>query len=406
MSELLTNTTDKRTALKRLIKSLHEGSDPERAKKASAELLRTLTATEIAQIEEQLIEEGMPRDEIERLCEVHLAVFQEALEREQPQPRADHPIQILMAEHRMILDLAAELEATAAEMSGAADRAVTGRAMDRLRTIVEDFRASGNHYLREENVLFPFLEKHGVVEPPIIMWREHDKIRSLKKELYEIADGVEGTDGKEAGQRLQEVAGELAALLESHFYKENNILFPAAQELLTEQEWAAAARQFGEIGYWKVAPSMLRGAAETPKETASISGATGGQIPFGVGALPLEALEPLLNSLPVDLTFVDAQDSVRYFSQTKERIFPRAAAIIGRKVQQCHPEKSVHLVNQILEDFRNNRRDSAVFWIQSGGRFIVIGYYAVRRDGRYLGCVEVTQDVTGIRALEGEKRLL
>jgi len=404
MSELLADTTQKKAALKELIRNLHQGADPQRAKKEAAGLLKSLTPAEIAEIEGELIQEGTPREEMERLCDVHLAVFQEALERERPREEMEHPIQILMAEHQLLLELAAKLEGTVVEISRAATQSAAARAIQELKDIAQDFRASENHYLREENVLFPYLEKHGVVEPPIIMWREHDRIRQLKKGLYSAAADAERMTPHELSEHLRDVAEQLAATLESHFYKENNILFPAAQQLLSAEEWAETVRQFGQIGYWKVLPSSLTAPSGPPE--AGPDTAADGEIPFAVGSLPVEALEPILNVLPVDLTFVDDKDTVRYFSQTRERVFPRTAAIIGRKVQQCHPEKSVHVVNQILDDFRNNRRDSAEFWIQSGGHFIVIRYYAVRRDGRYLGCLEVTQDATGIRALEGERRLL
>jgi len=131
-----------------------------------------------------------------------------------------------------------------------------------------------------------------------------------------------------------------------------------------------------------------------------------GEIAFETGNLSKEELETILNSLPVDITFVDKEDTVRYFSQSKERIFPRTKAVIGRKVQQCHPEKSIHIVNQILDDFRNGRRDVAEFWIQLKGRLIYIRYFAIRKNGEYLGCLEVTQDITDIKKIEGEKRLL
>jgi len=120
-----------------------------------------------------------------------------------------------------------------------------------------------------------------------------------------------------------------------------------------------------------------------------------------------EGLEAVLNTLPVDITFVDKTDTVRYFSQSKERIFPRARAIIGRKVQQCHPQESVHVVQQILDDFRSGQRDVARFWIQLKERLIYIRYFAVHgKEGEYLGCLEVTQDITDLREIEGEKRLL
>ncbi len=403
MSELLGEMTDRKATLKRLIREIHQGVDPERAKRESADLLRTLTATEIAQTEGEMIEEGFPREEIERLCDVHLMVFQESLQGEQAEAGAGHPIQILMKEHELILELSAQLVDTARQIASATDRDAASPTVGRLRAIAQQFEASGNHYLREENVLFPYLEKHGIVEPPAMMWREHDKIRVLKKELYALVREADSTPAGRLGKRLGNVAEQLAAMLESHFFKENNVLFPAALQVMTEEEWASTTRQFGEIGYWKVLPSGVSTASERIESART---QVDGVIPFSIGTILLDALEPILNALPVDLTFVDDQDTVRYFSQTRERIFPRTAAIIGRKVQQCHPEKSVHVVNQILDDFRNNRRDSAEFWIQSNGHFIVIRYYAVRRDGHYLGCVEVTQDATDIRALQGEKRLL
>jgi len=131
------------------------------------------------------------------------------------------------------------------------------------------------------------------------------------------------------------------------------------------------------------------------------------KIVFETGNLSKEELGMILNTLPVDITFVDKDDTVRYFSQSKDRIFPRAKAIIGRKVQQCHPQKSLHKVEQILNDFKQNKRDVAGFWIDLKGKLIYIRYFAVRdRNGKYVGTVEVTQDITDIKNLEGEKRLL
>ncbi|MGE5618854.1 MAG: DUF438 domain-containing protein [Sphingomonadaceae bacterium] len=405
MSELLADAIGRKTTLKRLIRALHEGTDPENAKKEAAGLLRTLTAEEIARIEGELVDEGMPREELERLCDVHLAVFQEALEREQAAAPPHHPIQILLREHELLLDLAADLEAVVEEIAAAPDQEAASAPLQRLRSIAGEFKESENHYLREENVLFPYLEKHGIVQPPAIMWSEHDRIRAIKKGFFAAVEAADGTSLATLVPRLKEAAEALATMLASHFHKENNILFPTALRVLTEEEWENTIRQFGEIGYWKVVPPTT---GQTRQEAPRTSAEAGREdvVSFETGSLPLAALEPILNSLPVDITFVDDQDQVRYFSNGKERVFPRATAIIGRKVQQCHPEKSVHVVNRILEDFRSGRRDTAEFWIQSGGRFIVIRYYAVRREGKYLGCLEVTQDATGIRALEGEKRLL
>lgn len=125
------------------------------------------------------------------------------------------------------------------------------------------------------------------------------------------------------------------------------------------------------------------------------------------GELNKEILGAVLNTLPVEITFVDKDDTVRYFNKDGNRIFPRAPAVLGKKVQDCHPKKSLHKVNQILDDFKNNRRDFAEFWIDLGNRKIYIRYFAVKdRNGNYLGCLEVTQDITEIQTIKGEKRLL
>jgi DUF438 domain-containing protein len=131
------------------------------------------------------------------------------------------------------------------------------------------------------------------------------------------------------------------------------------------------------------------------------------RLPLDVGALSLEQVNLLLKHLPVDVTLVDEEDKVLYYSDTKDRIFPRSRAIIGRRVQDCHPPASVHVVNRILDSFRSGHREVAEFWIQMGERFIYIRYFAVRdAAGGYRGCLEVSQDVTGIKRLEGQQRLL
>jgi len=159
-----------------------------------------------------------------------------------------------------------------------------------------------------------------------------------------------------------------------------------------------------ELGYCYFTPKEAIGKkVERAKEIKEHEG----EVTFETGSMNKDELEAMLNSLPIDITFVDKKDTVRYFSQPKERLFPRAMAVIGRKLQQCHPQKSVHLLNQILDEFKSGERDLAEFWVDVKGRKIHIRYFAVRdSSGKYLGCVGVDQDVTDIQKLEGEKRLL
>jgi PAS domain S-box-containing protein len=142
----------------------------------------------------------------------------------------------------------------------------------------------------------------------------------------------------------------------------------------------------------------------TAKETTPASGST---LQFETGSLSKEEIEAIFDSLPIDISFVDKNDAVKYFNKADKRIFVRTKAVIGKKVQLCHPQKSVHIVNKILEAFKTGKKNSAEFWITMNNRLIHIRYFAVKdKNGKYLGTIEVTQDLTDIKKIEGQKRLL
>jgi len=396
---------DRKAILKEFLKKLHEGADPEQIKEEFKKALGDIPPTEMAQVEEELIKEGMSSEEIQKFCDVHLTVLRESLDKEKTLAPAGHPINILMEEHKMLLKFADELKGIAAEIKAAGDFAAVSGQIEQLGGIAHNFEDLESHYVREENVIFPSLEKHGITQPPTIMWTEHDKIREIKKRLSGLFDRRGDMAFQDFAKQLDEVALALAEMLSAHFYKENNILFPTALQVIGKDEWPDIRHQFDELGYCYFTPGMEgvtieKSEAPAPKPEAE------GVISFETGTLSGEELEALLNTLPLDITFVDKDDTVRYFSQSSDRIFPRAKAVIGRKVQQCHPEKSINVVNQILEDFRSGKRDIARFWIDLKDRLVYIRYFAVRKDGEYLGCLEVTQDVTDIKKIEGEKRLL
>jgi len=401
MSELFAS---RKSMIKEVIKALHAGAHPDEVKERFKEALENIGPLEISKVEEELIEEGMPREEVRKLCDVHLAVFRESLEREKALVPIGHPIYILMEEHKIILQTATELKNVAQKIKEAKDFTSVSREMEQLRHIEEHLKDSESHYIREENVLFPYLEKHGVTQPPAIMWMEHDEIREIEKGLYKLIDEYQSMAFSDFSKQLEEAATSLANLLSSHIYKENNILYPTVLRVITESEWKNAREQFDELGYCCFTPGEAIGEkVKVAKEVKEQEGATA----FETGSMTKEELEAVLNALPVDITFVDKEDTVRYFNQPKERLFPRAKAVIGRKVQQCHPQKSIHLVNQILSDFKSGRRDSAEFWINLGERKVYIRYFAVRdKAGKYLGTLEATQDITEIKKIEGEKRLL
>ncbi len=386
MSEYINNQSKRQEALKQMIRQLHEGKSVEQVKGEFAALLAGSNATEIAALEQALIAEGMPEMEIKRLCDVHVAAFQDALDAHpQPESAPGHPLYILRAEN-----------AAAGKALDTLEAAIRAPRWEQARDALRQLRQYDQHYLRKENILFPYLEKHGFTGPSAVMWAIHDDIRAGWKKLQELLPGAPDA------ARVAEVFEPLATAIREMVYKEENILFPAALQMLSQKEWAAIGVQLSEA-----APAYVE-----IGEIAAPGAQADGLIPLQIGALTAQQIALMLTHLPVDVTFVDENDAVCFFSASQERIFQRDPAIIGRKVQQCHPPASVHRVQRILDDFRAGRRSVAEFWIQmgpaeAGGKFIHIRYFAMRDEqGKYLGTLEVSQDVTFIRALQGERRLL
>jgi len=262
----------------------------------------------------------------------------------------------------------------------------------------------GCHNKKEENHLFPLIEQRGIPRhggPLAVMLAEHEQNRSLLPRLVDLVDEYIGGNTGALGE-LRNVFAEYFTLMKNHFWKENDILYPMARRVMS-----------GADGDAVVAGIIATEASVGPDTRAKyyaladriITGGGVEDLSFGVER---DVMAAIFNTLPVELSFVDKDDKVRYFShENGEKIFPRTRGVIGMTVQNCHPEKSVHLVNKILADFKAGTRTMAEFWIEMGGRFIHIRYYPVRSpQGDYLGALEVVQDAAGIRALTGERRLL
>ena len=399
---------DKKASIKEAIRQLHAGVPPEQVKEKFRSVLEGTDSLEIAKIEEELAKEGMKREEMRKLCDVHMAIFKEQLEKQMPNMKPSQPISILMEEHKIMLQMAEKLTALSNKILRISDMRYVTEEIHQVEHVAEDFTDAEKHYLREENVLFPVAEKHGITEPPAIMWMEHDQIREQKKQLHKLIGDL-GTSGfDDFKQQLWENAKSLSDLLSNHFYKENNILFPAAMSVVTEAEWIAVRKEFDDIGYCCFTPPELAAPAAKPQEIPKpVAAAAEGILQLDPGSFTEEQLGALLNTLPVEITYIDADDTVRYFNKPKQIIFVRTKAIIGRKVQKCHPEKSLHIVTRIVESFKTGRKDIAEFWINLNNRLVHIRFFAVRdSQGKYLGAVEVVQDVTDIKKLEGERRLL
>jgi hypothetical protein len=405
MSEFINNASQRKQALKEVIQRLHAGETVESLKAQFGHVISGATAGEIADAERALISEGVSVSEIQRLCDLHVAVFQDSLDQEpEPESMPGHPVFTFRMENEVIMRLLEAMEETLKKWEdGDSD------ALKALQQQAENLAAIEKHYSRKENILFPYLEKKGFEGPSTVMWGVDNEIRAEMKKFRELIT-IPGTDATDAGDLFEGLALNIREMI----YKEEKILFPASLERLTDQEWAEIRSQEDEIGFLDIQVSdtwQPQTEAETSEpDMEPVPGSTSfldDLIPLSTGALTQEQVNLMLTNLPVDVTFVDEHDRVRYFSQGRERIFDRSPAIIGREVTKCHPPQSVHRVTIILEDFRAKKRDVAEFWIQMGGQFIHIRYFALHdAQGIYKGCIEVSQNVTAIRALEGERRLL
>lgn len=401
---------NKKKILKEVIEQLHAGASPLEVKEKFKRVLEEISSEDIARIEQELVKEGLPREELFKLCDIHLSVFKDQLEKQPLQIPPGHPINILMEEHKILQQHAERLRIITDVIEQASDTVHVGDALTELQHIAKDFQDAEKHYLREENVLFPTVEKHGITEPPAIMWMEHNQIREKKKQLTDLTEKRNTMNFRDFKRQLSDVAKPLCEILPSHFYKENNILFPSALQVIPTEEWEEVREEFEEIGYCSFIPqnviemSKTKGAEKQGIEATLVPE---GKLQFETGALSKEEVEAILNTFPVDITFVDKEDTVRYFNKGEERIFVRTKAVIGRKVQQCHPQKSIHIVSKIVESFKKGEKDVAEFWITMNNRLIHIRFFAVRdKDGGYLGTLEAVQDITDIKKIEGEKRLL
>lgn len=399
MSKFINNREYRQSVLKELISELHRGASVEDVKAKFEETFGSVSTAEIAEVEQALIGEGMPVAEVQRLCDVHAAVFKGSIEdihREGTGFDAPgHPLHTLLKENEAIGELIRELlpehlYAYAADGSE-----------DVREALKEDLALLGQidlHYLKKENLLFPYLEKYGVTAPPKVMWGVDDEIRSLIKSA---AAALSEADREETKRRAEEAVEKIGEMI----FKEENILFPMLRETLTPDEWKRIADEYEGIGYclihdvpaWHPTPV----AAVPVKEAREEDG-----VVFPTGVLKKEELVRLLDTLLFDITFVDKDGTVKYFSQAADRIFPRTKAVIGRKVSNCHPPASVQIVEKLVAQFQSGEKDHEDFWIPMGEKYVLIRYFAVRDEqGKFLGTLEVTQDIAPIQKITGEKRL-
>ncbi|HHU28990.1 TPA: DUF438 domain-containing protein [bacterium] len=410
MSEYINNSEFRKKKLQELIKSLHEGKNFDDVKEEFDRYFGSVTTQEITQIEQTLIKEGLPVEEIQRLCDVHAAVFKgsiadiHGMQKQELRDIPGHPINVFVEENHALEEFLSD------EVVPSLEDFVTNQNDESKNLLLEKLHKLSEidiHYARKENLFFPYLEKHGITAPPKVMWGVDDEIRAELKEVISLI--------KDTPNLVEEIVTKANAVIEKireMIYKENDILLPLLEETLTFYEWIKIDKSTPEMGYFLVKPKQLWGQKEESKEVKEVEpepklNPVDGELQFETGRLSHEEINAIFNTLPFDITFVDANNKVKYFSQTEERIFKRPKTVIGREVTLCHPPSSLHVVEKIVDNFRYGKKDHEDFWIDMKGTKVFIRYYAVRNSkGEYLGTMEVTQNITDIQKLEGEKRLM
>lgn len=404
MSELINNSQKRKDLLKHMILQLHKGEAPELVRGRLVELLKSIPYDEVVEVEQELISEGLPAEEVLKFCDIHQMVLEghidQAGARQIPE---GHPLDTMKNENRELEKVIYELDYLLAKTKSLKNEEVR-EWLIKVHTQLNSLMDVEKHYLKKEYLIFPFLEKHEITGPPKVMWGKHDEIRELLKASIEAVSVAEMSPA-EALSIMELILAPAVKGVSDMIAKEEEILFPMCMDKLTEEEWYSIYQQTPEFGYCLYDPQTEW------KPSGVVAGEvtynTGNHIMLSTGSFNPEDLESLFRTLPIDITFVDRNDKVKFFSLGPDRVFSRNRAIIGRDVRMCHPPSSVHVVEQILEDFKNNRENSAAFWINMQGRFIYIEYFALRdKDGEYLGTIEFTQDLTHLRKLEGEQRLL
>jgi DUF438 domain-containing protein len=442
MSELIDNRAHRLRTLKEVIRHLHAGQAPAEVTARLTALVRECDAGEIAAMEQELMAEGVPVAEIMSMCDLHAQVVRDILVERPSSPTVPgHPVDTFRRENAALTAQAATLrEALAGLASGSPDSVPDAAAINAARRLYGELMDIDKHYQRKEHLLFSCLERHGITGPSKVMWGKDDEARGLLKALG-AAMAAPGQTAAQWRRVADDTAAPALAAVDEMVFKEERILLPMAIQNLSEGEWGEVWSQSPQFGFCLVEPgkgyqppaaaidvpaaaaaeaaragvtfapakgaTLLRMAGQPATPPEPVETVASGAIVLPTGSLSLEHLKAMFAVMPVDLTLVGADDRVKFFSEGQNRVFARPLTIVGRLVQHCHPPSSVDVVERILGDFRSGRQDVAEFWIEMHGRFVHIRYYALRDERKtYLGCLEVTQDLTRERTLAGERRLL
>ncbi|MDP4084092.1 MAG: DUF438 domain-containing protein [Bacillota bacterium] len=404
MSEMINNreknvikNPERHALLQQIFVDLHNGKNLEEVKTFFDEKIGKITVEEISQLQHDI--EGVPAEEAKRLYSTHTEIFKGSIvqieKSQHPEEEQGHPVHTFKLENKEVTKLVGKIQIHLEQFE-------KNDSVENIYILLEDCNLLfdlDKHYSRKENLIFPYLEKYGIYGPSNNMWRVDDFIRDAIKEAKQKLTNYTGEK-----EEIIKIGQYLIREISDMIYREENILFPMSLQNFTEDEWVKIAKESDEVGFCLIEPNEVWVPERNQIDEKAISE---GYIKMETGILSLKQLELLLNHLPVDITFIDHNDVVRYFSRGKERIFARTKAVIGRTVQNCHPPRSVHVVEELLADFKSGKKDVEDFWIKFQDQYVYIRYFAVRdENGEYMGTIEFTQNIDPIQAIQGEKRIL
>jgi len=405
MDELKSSNSNRKELLKHMILQLHEGSAPDEVRGRLVSLLKSIPYNEVVQVEQELINEGLPEEEVLKFCDIHTQVLDGSIDQSGAKEIPEgHPVETFKKEN-------GELAKLIKTINHFYEKVLTPEEIKadtyllQMKAFFNNLMDVEKHYLRKENLLFPYLEKYNITGPPKVMWGKHDETRELLKVAREALDTKGTIETEELGTMVELLLKPASGAVFDMIMKEEEILLPMAMDKLTEEEWYHISQESPEIGFCLYDPEIEwkpEGIDPSP-----VARTVEGKVQLPTGRLSVPELIGIFGTMPVELTFVDSQDKVKFFSHGKKPIFKRNRAVIGRDVRLCHPPKSVHIVEQVLSDFKSGKEERAVFWLEMMGMFVHIEYYALRDEfNKYLGTLEVVQDITDLRKIEGEQRLL
>lgn len=406
MSEFSTHIENRIITLENLVKTIINKENPGQLIIENKNLIETVTPYEIIEVESKLLDSGISVNEIKQTIGKVVNVLYKGLKNYKcKSPKNNSFLHLLMkenAEMEKILNLIKK-ELVKISKTDESTLSKNHHFIVYLKENVSKLKMFICHYIKKENILFPYLEKAWKNSNSLkVMWSIDDDIKEIVKNL-EIFLNSNEIDKKELNIKL----GQLFFTMLGMKVKEEVVVFKRAMETLNESEFNEMLIQSEEFDYFIFDKTFDIKEIVKKVNLKEITENIDGEVNLETGRLNIKELIGIFNSLPVDITFVDKFDKVKYFSTPKERIFPRAKAIIGREVQNCHPPESLHVVQEIIDRFRNGTSDSESFWINMNNKFILIQYYAIRDcKNEYLGTLEVSMDATNIRSLTGEKRLL